>query len=154
VRVWGFGGNGSTGWSSFVPGNTTFMLEPGLGYWFYMRKSRTISLTDSHTEFSMALSGTGWRLVGTNSSNPVTLNEDGFFNPLYTANAADSVRRIWGFANNAWASYFPGQTSGLGSLSPGFAYWFYLNSDLNVDTMPDLSSLLPPTCPGCPSVSN
>lgn len=157
-RIWSFGGNGVSGWDSFTPDNTTFKLEPGLGYWFYMKNACTINLSDEFSSFQVNVVGTGWRLLGTNCSDSINLDDEGFFNPLYLTGDKSHVRRILSFAAGNWTYFSHEQNSSLAKLSPGLGYWFYLNDSFSVDSIPDLSSLMPPTCPGCgfpsPSDSN
>jgi len=156
-KIWAYDASSNNPWSSFVPGATqNFNLRPGMGYWVLMENAATLTLPDTFGSFSLALSGSGWHLVGVNSSQDITVDESGLFQAAnFTSGNPSDIRKIWSYDGN-WSSYTDGAANNtLSSITPGNGLWFLILSDFEINSQNiNLSDLFPPTCPGCPAIGN
>lgn len=154
IKIWAY--DITVGWNSFEPGQGGFLLEPGKGYWVLLESDQSVTLPDTFGSFSMSVQGSGWHLVGANSSLAISLDESGLFAPgNFTSGTAADIQKIWSYSDN-WYSYTNGANSNdLVSLESGLGFWFLVLSDFEVNSQNiNLSDLFPPTCPGCPSIGN
>lgn len=159
-KIWSY--QSGEGWSSHTPGGSTATggqfdnLEPGLGYWVLMDAAHSIELSDSFNSYNLALQGSGWKLIGMNSSQEIFLDSSDFLQQAnFTDSSADDIRKIWGF-DGVWKSFSPADSANdLTALKPGYGFWFLMLSDLEVNSQNiNLNDLFPPACPGCPSIGN
>ena len=159
-KVWSY--NPDSGWTKFVPGedNSTGgrfdTLKVGGGYWVFMKQTASVTLSDDFSSYGVDLTS-GWNLVGLGSSRSVPIDVENFLSDTnFTSGSVGDIRKIWGYEQaGGWKSYNPTGNSNLSSLEPGFGYWFFNLSDLEINSQNvSLSDLFPPTCPGCPTIGN
>lgn len=159
-KIWAYDSN--SGWKSHAPGENNSVagrfenLEPNQGYWVLMNAAHSVNLPDSFNSYSLSLAGSGWNLVGLNSSQEIFLDANDFLQKANFTNSSDSdIRKIWSY-DGQWKSFSQAESSNtLNTLKPGYAFWFLLLSDLEINSQNiNLSDLFPPACPGCPSIGN
>lgn len=159
-KIWNY--ESAAGWKSYTPGedNSTSArfenMEASKGYWVLMNTARSVALPDTFNSYSLTLVNSGWKLVGLNSSQEVFLDTNDFLlQANFSGGSAADIRKIWSFDGN-WKSFSPSESSNqLTSLKSGYAFWFLMLSDLEINSQNiNLSDLFPPACPGCPSIGN
>jgi hypothetical protein len=118
---------------SYKPGdqsNTLTKMLPGQGYWVYMSRNATLTITGNEASNSISLRS-GWNLVGYNRTQS-----------LEPAQAVQSISgkysAIYDFdsISNSYRVYGPGTVNTLTSFEPGRGYWIYSTADEVIWTLP------------------
>ncbi|MBT3786685.1 hypothetical protein HOF92_17045, partial [bacterium] len=131
-KIWTYDG----AWLKHVPGetntgNTRFAnFEPNRGYWFFMNDTGTLNWSDSETIRALALDTGGWALVSFNQTSNLDISTQVLSDSNFDAShAPNNISKVWEYSGT-WASYSPASSgsSDLQTVSPGFAYWFFVKS--------------------------